>query len=126
MGFPTASMTFHYIDSQGNIKTFPIHFLSTSELDKSADEHKLITRSALKNNDQIRSDILIISVTSDNKPSIAFGVDQYLNFSGPLRFICHKLGFAVYAFVFPGQFTYLGLEKINTITTYLNQNKINE
>lgn len=67
--------------------------------------------------------MLIISGTSDNEPSNTLSVDQYLNFSGRVRCVCHSLSHVLNGAVKTGNFTAIQLKKINSTTAYLNRHK---
>ena len=54
-----------------------------------ADEHTAILFAAIASFDKVYKDFLIFASTTDNKPSIALGMDQYLNFAGSVRCVCH-------------------------------------
>ena len=71
--------------------------------------------------------MLIFSGTSDNEPSVALGVDQYLNFSGSLRCICHTLSLAVNDAIDSIPFLKASLKQINDISNFLSKHHdINE
>lgn len=46
-------------------------------------------------NDKLGSNVAVISGTSDNDAATALGVDQFLNFSGSVRCVCHTLALVV-------------------------------
>lgn len=76
MRFLISGFTFHYVDSQWSMKSFPMHFLNTAYIGKTAGEHEPIKRSAVTNNEKIGKRVLIFSGTSDNEPRLALGVYQ--------------------------------------------------
>lgn len=124
MGTAIAGMTFHYKDCQWRMKSFPIHFLSTSDIGKSANNHdESIIRSVLRNNDQIVSDVLIFSGTIASKPSVALDIKQHSNYSGSVRCIFHTFSLDVNEVVPSGDFTDVSLQKLATISSYLNTHK---
>lgn len=49
----------------------------------------------------------MFSGTSDNEPRAALGVGEYINYSDPVRFVCHSLTLAVKDSLSPGYFSQL-------------------
>lgn len=123
LGAPIAGLTFHYIDQNWILKSFPICFMNTVDIGKSAIEHESIIKSALRNNEKLGADVLIFSGTTDNEPSVALGMDQYLNFSGAFRCICHSLSLAVNDSIKDGDFLDACVNNIGKITNYLVMHK---
>ncbi len=95
LGAAISGMTFNFVDTNWNLRTFPLCFFDTEEIGKTAEEHEAIITAAVRDNDKLGSDVLVISGTCDNEPSVALGVDRYLNFSGAVRCCCHALALAV-------------------------------
>lgn len=125
MGAPISGMTFHFVDPKWNMRTFLLCSFNTEKIGKSAEEHEKIIRGAVKSNDKLGEDVLIFSGTSDNEPSVALGVNLFLNFSGSVRFVCHSLTLAVNDAVRCCKFLILIHENINDICTYVkSHNKV--
>jgi len=119
-GTPIAGMTFHYIDSSWNLKTFPLCFLSLEDLGKTANQHEAVMSAAITTNDKLGSNVVVMSGTSDNDPATALGVDQYLEFSGSVRCVCHTMALAVNDAVSECDFLTDALSQISEITKYVN------
>lgn len=117
---PTSGMTFHFIDRQWKMRSMPLCFFATCDMSKTADDHEQIIAAAIKRNDKIGEHVLIFSGTSDNEAAVALGVDQFLNYTGPVRCICHTLSLAVNEACNSTPFHSSILEKINNISTYFN------
>ncbi len=86
---------------------------------KSAEEHEAIITAAVRDNDKLGWDVLVFSGTSDNEPSVALGVDHYLNFSGAVRCCCHTLALAVNDAVRNCNSVTTFVQRINCISVYL-------
>ncbi len=107
-------MTLNFVDANWNLRTFPL------SISKSAEEYEAIITAAVRDNDQLGSDVLVFSWASDNEPSVALGVDRYLNFSGAVRCCCHTLTLAVNEAVRNCNFVTTVLQRMNCISAYLN------
>eukprot|EP00171_Calliarthron_tuberculosum_P003336 IDg3336t1 len=123
LGASIAGMTFNFVDADWNLRTFPLCFFDTEDLGKSANEHEAVIAAAVHDNDKLGPDVLVFSGTSDNEPSVALGVDKYLNFSGAVRCCCHSLALAVNDAVRDCLFVTEVLQRINAISTYVNMHK---
>lgn len=119
-GTSIAGMSFHYIDSNWNIKSFPLCFFNLEDMGKTANAHEAVMSAAISTNDKLAADVVIMSGTSDNDPATALGVDQYLDFSGPIRCLCHTLALAVNDAVSESTFLTYYLDRIAEITKYVN------
>jgi len=119
-GASIAGMTFHYIDADWSIKSFPLCFFNIEDMGKTANAHKAIMDAAISTNDKLGSNVVVMSGTSDNDPATALGVDQYLNFSGSIRCVCHTLALAINDAVLECTFLSDYLTKIGEITKYVN------
>lgn len=62
---------------------------------------------------------LTLSGASDNKISVALGLDMYLNYTGTFRCICPRLALAVNDAVHDGDFKSKVLEHINSIRKFV-------
>lgn len=87
---------------------------------KSADAHEVVISAAVMKNEKLGDAVLVFSGTSDNEPSVTLGVDQYLNFSGYVRCVCHTLAQGVNDAVCNGLFLSVLLNRINSISTKVN------
>jgi len=119
LGASIAGMTFNYIDTDWNLRCFPLCFFDTKDLAKYADDHERIIQASVKDNDKLSDNVLIFSGTSDTEAAVALGVDQYLNFSGSVCCICHVLALAVNDGVSDTSFIGIVLTQINSLVTYL-------
>ncbi len=113
-------MTFNFVEANWNLRTFHFCFFDTEVMGKSAGQHEAITTAAVRDNDKLGSDALVFSETSDNEPSVALGVDRYLNFSGAVRCCCHTLALTVNDAVRNCNAATTALQRINCISAYLN------
>lgn len=52
-------------------------------------------------NDMIGKRVLNFSGTSDNKPSVALGVDKYAKYSGPVQCMCNYSALVVNNWISP-------------------------
>lgn len=60
VGMPIVGMTFHCLDCHWQLKSSPLHFSSTIDIWKYANEHRAILRSALRNNDRVGPEVLVL------------------------------------------------------------------
>lgn len=90
---PISGMNFHSFDRNWYLRTFPIFLFDTVDVGKWAKKHQQIISVAIVRSDRLDKDCLIFSVTFDNESFLALRVDKYLNFSGPVRCICHTIAF---------------------------------
>lgn len=119
-GEPIAGMTFNYVTADWKMDMLPICFFNTEDIGKSGDDHAAILRAAVSRNDKLGDNVLMFTGTCDNEPAVCLGVDQFLGFSGGVRCIAHTLALAVNESVPDGSYTRGILNRINSITTYLN------
>lgn len=80
LGAPILGITWHYIDSNWNRKSVPNTTLHTGAASKSGEKVRSIVEKFLDNNDIIGSEnISIHTITSEDEPSMALGVDLLTN-----------------------------------------------
>lgn len=121
LGAPIAGVTFNFVDDLWELRCMPICFFDTQTADKNADGHTEILRAVTRNNDKLSSETLIFSGTTDNEPAVALGMDQFLDFNGGLRCVAHSLSLAVNTACDNCPLLCAILQRVNEISTYVNQ-----
>lgn len=98
----------------------PLFFFDTGHMSKTAGDHEQIIADVIKRNNKIGENVFIFSGPSDNEAAVTLGVDQFLSYSGPVRFICHALSLAVNEVCNSTPVLSAILEKTNNISTHFN------
>lgn len=121
LGAPILGITWHFIDDSWRLCSIPITTLNTGTASKSAEQLRSIVDCVLKNSTIIGSDkISIHTITSDNEPSVALGVDLLTNYVGSVRCVVHTLALCVNDVFSDDAPWQRYMDVVNNVTKYFN------
>ena len=121
LGTPILGITWHFIDDSWRLCSIPITTLNTGTASKSAEQLRSIVDCVLRNSVIIGSEkISIHTITSDNEPSVALGVDLLTNYVGSVRCVVHTLALCVNDVFTDDAPWQRYMDVVNNVTKYFN------
>ncbi len=92
--------------------------MNSQELRKTALDHCLITRAVIQSSDKLDEDFLVIGGTSDNEASASLDLDQFLDFNGSMRFVCHSIALATNDAIKRNEALTKSIQRISDLASY--------
>ena len=112
-------MTWHFIDSDWNLKSIPLCSLNIRLSNKTGTQLCSIMEEVLRSRKIVGSEsITVNTVTTDNEAAVSKSADLLTNYVGSVRCVVHSLALTINDVFKEGKNWTLHVEEVNKVTSY--------